>query len=380
MTPTEIRRDLHRHPELSGSESRTHDIVVRELRLAGATEIHEHVGSNPDQQAYGVVACFGNPDAPAIAFRADMDALPIADEIAAPYVSVIPSVGHKCGHDGHTAILLQLAHSLRNSTATVVLIFQPEEETGNGSKRILDSGVLRRYHIREIYAIHNLPGFPSNQVVMIRNTFAAASSGLIVNLKGRKTHASTPELGINPGMAVSELITRFQRLVHPNVHEVKQFSQSTLIHVRLGEEAYGTSAGDATMAFTLRAFTNETMEWLLSTARTIVREVAQAHQLQYSIELCEPFHAAENHEHQWQRVLRVAESTMRNITEVERPFRWSEDFADFLIAYPGAMFGIGAGVDHVELHHPQYDFPDEIIEPTASLFLSLVADFARNIN
>lgn len=376
METTEIRHLLHQHPELSGCEKNTHDLIVKELTQLHPLKIYTHVGSTPQHEAYGVIAVFGQDlSAPAIAFRADIDALPIQEQNSLPYRSVNQNIGHKCGHDGHTAILLELAQHLHACRNTVILIFQPEEETGLGSKKILQSGILKQYDIRAIYAIHNLPGYPLNQLVLIPNTFAAASSGFIIHLHGRQTHASTPEKGINPALAISQLIQRFDTFNHVNINDIKSFSQSTPIYIRCGSEAFGTSAGEASLAFTLRAYTNETMEWLLQTARSITNEVAQNQQLKVDIELREPFYATENNLQQVVRIQHLAHSLHLSIHQEERPFRWSEDFADYLMVYPGAMMGIGSGEDHVELHHPDYDFPDQIIRPTAQLFLEIANAF-----
>ncbi len=378
METTEIRHQLHQHPELSGNEQHTHDLIVDCLQQLHPLRLHTHVGSTPEKKAYGVVAVFGDtPEAPAIAFRADIDALPINEVNALPYRSLFPNVGHKCGHDGHTSVLLELAKRLRNTHRTVVLIFQPEEETGLGSKKILKSGVLSHYDIRSIYAIHNLPGYPLNQVVLIPHTFAAASSGIIIHLQGRQTHASTPEKGINPALAVGELIRCFDTFNQGHKGSTDTFSQSTPIYIRCGSEAFGTSAGEASVAFTLRAFTNKTMDCVLQTAYNYANKVAEDYKLKVDIELREPFNATENHTAQVNQAFYAAQTLGRSVFEEQRPFRWSEDFADYLMVYPGAMMGIGAGVDHVELHHPDYDFPDEIIVPTAELFLQLIRQFGE---
>lgn len=376
MDIIDIRHHLHRHPELSGKEIATHNFIVEQLADCHPTKIHQHAGQLPESPSNGVVAVWGaDPEAPTVVFRADIDALPINETTDLPYRSEVTGVGHKCGHDGHTAILLRLArmiaeHELPLAT-NVILVFQPEEETGLGSKKILRSGILHQYNIRAIYGIHNLPGYSRNQVVLSRDTFAAASSGFIVNLHGRQTHASTPEKGINPGLAVSELIQQFD-LLNTDTHQRSDFTQSTLIFVRLGDEAFGTSAGDASVAFTLRAFTNEAMQQLLTAAEKVSQSVAERYNLEYTTELREPFNATENNSRIVDRLHRHCILQERPATTIDRPFRWSEDFADYLMQFPGAMMGIGAGHHHAELHHPDYDFPDEIIEPTAQLLFSLI--------
>lgn len=386
MTITDIRHYLHQHPELSGCEQATHNFIVEQLRTCVPAKIYQHAGAMPNEPSNGVVAIWGtNSQAPVIAFRADIDALPINETNNIPYCSQRHNVAHKCGHDGHTTILLRLAQLLANTALTdrrIALIFQPEEETGKGAKKILHA--LKALPIQAIFGIHNLPGFPLGQPVLIRHTFAAASSGFRVHLQGRQTHASTPEKGINPGLAVAELVKRFDAFnMFSNLDgatdtlELAKFQQSTLIYIEAGEEAYGTSAGEAVLAFTLRAFTNDTMQHLLPQAASIVRDVASKYLLNYSIELREPFNATEN-------VPEIVDALERHIDKralqcgaqsaliKDSPFRWSEDFADYLMQYSGALFGIGSGTNHIELHHPDYDFPDDIIESTAQLFFSMV--------
>ena len=279
MTPTDIRHELHAHPGISGDEHFAHDLIVSELATCHPDKVYTHVGG------YGVVAVWGTDQShPATAIRGDIDALPS---------------GHRCGHDGHTAILLQTAQWLGEkkpaSNHTVILIFQPEEETGTGAQKILDSGILQQYNIQAIYGFHNLPGFPLGTVVLNYRTFAAASTGIIYHLKGRSTHASTPEKGINPGMATAEIIQSFNKLNNTNENDLDHFRQSTLICVHLGEEAFGTSAGEAEIMFTLRAYTNSAMQQLLAEANGIVTDIAAQHKLDVSHTLCDPFPATENH-------------------------------------------------------------------------------------
>ena len=229
-----IRQDLHCHPGISGDEHYAHDLIVRQLNACHPDAVFTHVGG------FGVVAIWGKePSRPTIAVRCDIDALPI---------------GHRCGHDGHTTILLQLAEQISDkypqtfNGINIILVFQPEEETGTGSQKIIDAGILQQYNIKAIYGFHNLPGFPLGTVVLNYHTFAAASTGVIYRLTGRNTHASTPEKGLNPGLAVAEIIQSFNRLNSTDT-DIDRFRQSTLICVRLGEEAFGTSAGQADIMF-----------------------------------------------------------------------------------------------------------------------------------
>ena len=379
---SEIRQQLHEHPQTAGNEQFAHDTIVRHLQGLHPDKVYTHVGG------WGVIAVWEAKDSrtdtltpsrvPTIAFRADTDALPI---------------GHRCGHDGHTTILLRLAELVDGNVASyqhinILLLWQPAEETGEGARAVLESGILQQYNIQDFYALHNLPGYPLGTVVLCPKTFAAASTGVVYRLDGRETHASTPEMGINPGMAIAEIIQRF------NGGGEAGFRQCTLICVRVGQPAFGTSAGHGEVMFTLRAFTNSEMEKLLSEANQVVDEVSARYGLKVSRSLVEPFRATENHEDCVNALMRqcvsagatntnaITQSHTNAITQshtnaiiIKEPFRWSEDFAEYLQHFPGAMFGIGAGENHPELHHPDYDFPDDIIEPAARLFLRLTQGF-----
>lgn len=353
---TSIRQELHSHPGISGDEHYAHDLIVHQLASCHPDQVFTHVGG------FGVVAVWGNEQShPTVAIRGDIDALPI---------------GHRCGHDGHTAVLLQLAEWIGDRKISlpdrknVILVFQPEEETGTGSQKILDAGILQQYNIKAVFGFHNLPGFPLGTAVLNYHTFAAASTGVIYRLTGRNTHASTPEKGINPGLAVAEIIQAFNRLNSPANAPTDRFRQSTLICVNLGEEVFGTSAGDADIMFTLRAYTNSTMQQLLSEANTIVSQIAASHHLQVSQTLRDPFLATENNS---SMVEFIEEHCNCPVRHVLTPFRWSEDFANYLQVFPGAMFGIGSGEKQPELHHPDYDFPDALIQPAAQVLLNLLS-------
>ena len=352
----EIRRTLHEHPQTAGNEQFAHDTIVNHLQGLHPDKVYTHVGG------YGVIAVWGkDPQAPTVAFRADNDALPI---------------GHRCGHDGHTTILLRLAELIDEHVSTyqrinILLLWQPAEETGTGSRAVLDTGILQQYNIQSFYALHNLPGYPLGTVVLCPRTFAAASTGVVYRLDGRETHASTPELGINPGMAIAEIINRFNGF---NGRD-GEFRQSTLICVHIGQPAFGTSAGHGEVMFTLRAFTNDEMEKMLSEANQVVDEVSARYGLKVSRSLVEPFRATENNGDCVEAIEKAAEDVPLRVRYQMEPNRWSEDFAEYLLEFKGAMFGIGSGETHAELHHPDYDFPDDLIEPAAQLFFRLSSSF-----
>lgn len=371
---TDIRHRLHEHPQTAGNEQFAHDTIICHLQQLHPDKVYTNVGG------YGVIAVWGkDPQKPTVAFRADTDALPI---------------GHRCGHDGHTTILLRLAELIdseelrmkndESATAAIdssfftlhssfnyLLLWQPAEETGTGSRAILDSGVLQQYNIVCFYGLHNIPGYPLGTVVLCPRTFAAASTGVVYHLDGRETHASTPELGVNPGLAVAEIMQRFASFNNSK----GEFRQSTLICVHVGQPAFGTSAGHGEVMFTLRAFTNDEMERLIHDANSAVDEIAARHKLTVSRTLVEPFRATENNGDCVEEIEKAANDVPLRVRYQMEPNRWSEDFAEYLLEFPGAMFGIGSGERQPELHHPDYDFPDALIEPAAQLFFRLAVGY-----
>ena len=285
-------------------------------------------------------------------------------------------IGHRCGHDGHTTILLRLAELVDSKVSeycniNVLLLWQPAEETGTGARAVLESGVLQQFNIKAFYALHNLPGYSIGTVVLCPRTFAAASTGVIYSLHGRETHASTPELGVNPGLAVAEIIRKFDDF-NNNIATDGEFRQSTLICVNVGTPAFGTSAGKGEVMFTLRAFANDAMEHLLTDANSTVDEIAVQYGLTVSRVMVEPFRATENDSDCVKTIEKAAEEVSLECCYQATPNRWSEDFAEYLTVYKGAMFGIGSGTEHAELHRPDYDFPDALIEPAARCFEAIL--------
>ena len=366
-----IRHLLHSHPELSGREENTHNILAGYLKALNPTHLHTNVGG------YGLVAAwYRSEQYSTIAFRADIDALPINETLAVDYRSKVEGVSHKCGHDGHAAILLRLAEvvSAERPNVNIVLIFQAEEETGKGAARILESGVLAGYGIDAIYGFHNLPHYPKGSIVLKKGTFAAASVGVAITMVGRQTHAAHSEEGINPAMAVADMI-RLMNDYNAAHRSTDDFRQSTLIYTRIGEVAFGTSAGDAELMFTFRAFSNSKMSELLEYLNAELDKVAKHYGVAVSVDYHEPFSAVENTDENVERLQMSASKQGKHIYILDAPFRWSEDFAEYLTRYKGAFMGIGAGEDCMELHHPGYDFPDEVIEDAAKYLYSIALSY-----
>lgn len=363
------RHALHRLAELSNHETRTSEFVQGFLQGCHPTKIYNHVGG------HGVLAVFGKKNAePTTLFRAELDALPISESNDKPYSSQNPEVSHRCGHDGHMAILCGLAQYLRDhpvKKGRVVLLFQPAEETGEGCLRVLDNKNFQSLGPMTCFALHNLPGFASGEVVVRNQTFAGASTGFVINLEGTTSHAAERHHVLSPTRAVAQLLTTLPS-VPQNQSELLESAQVTVIYTRLGQVSFGTSPGDADIMLTLRAETDRLLDRLLAECTKIVKAVATTYTLKCEVSTTERFSATINHKPEVLRITQAAERAKVSTQEIASHFAWSEDFGHLLKQHCGALFGIGAGLDHPALHFPDYDFPDEIIEPALRVFIELL--------
>jgi amidohydrolase len=286
------------------------------------------------------------------------------------YSSIRKGVSHKCGHDGHMAILLGLASLLRQHplhTGRVVLLFQPAEETGAGAWAVLQEPRFQELQPDFVFALHNMPGLPAKQVLVREQTFAAASVGLKVRLYGKESHAAEPENGHNPGEGMSELIQALNALARDQA-PFSDLSLLTVVHARLGEMAFGTNPGFATVMATLRAFQQEDLNKLKELTIESVKLVSFKYSLQHDLEWVEEFPATVNATEAVDYIKIAASGLGLDVKQAEQPVRWSEDFGHLTNRYTGALVGLGAGIDHPQLHHADYDFPDELIPVGAALF------------
>jgi len=364
-----IRQTLHQHPEISGQEKKTSEFIINLLTQLHPDKIIKNIGG------HGLAAIFDSKKAgPTIAIRGDIDALPIPEINTFSYKSLHTNVSHKCGHDGHTTIVLGLAKLLSEhpvKKGKVILVFQAEEETGDGAEKFVNDLKFKNFKIDYTFALHNLPGFPLHSIIVKNGTFASASKGLKIKLQGKTSHAAHPENGLTPANAIAELINSYHQLNY-NSSYFKQLTFLTIIHIRLGEIAFGTTPGYAEFMATLRSYSNDDIDLLSKKCISYLDEIAKKEKLEYEYEWCEIFPAVINNIACVDKIREIARSRNYNIVELEEPFRWSEDYAHFTNKFEGALFGIGSGTNHPQLHNPDYDFPDEILETGINMFWGII--------
>lgn len=366
--PIKLRHYLHTLAELSGNETRTAAALKSILNDLNPVHLSSDVGGT------GIIAVFGfHPEGKRIMFRSDMDALPIDEPDEFPNHSTTKGVAHKCGHDGHMAIMLALAIYLSKKQdemkGLVGLLFQPEEETGTGSAKVINDPAFAQFEPEMIFGLHNLPGFPLGSVILKKGIFALSSMGLILRLKGRTSHAGEPEKGLSPMEIFRELLG-----VLPGLAEFEDDKRAmlTIIHARLGEIAFGTSPGYAEIMATLRGENDETVANMNKKAIEIAQKLCKNKGLEFEHENLEIFPATVNHPGEIEMVRSAALNCGMEIIEPKTPFSWTEDFSNYLNKIPGAFFGLGAGEDHPKLHNPEYDFPDKIIKTGCKLYIEIL--------
>jgi len=361
----QLRHELHREPELSGAEVKSGQKLKNFLSSKDPDRLITGLGG------HGLLAVYsGNKPGKTILLRCETDAVPVIEDLQLPYSSTTRGIAHKCGHDGHMAILAGVASALQSNPperGSVLLLFQPAEETGEGAALVLADGKFNEFQPDMVFAMHNLPGFPLGSIVTGTGVFASASRGLIIKLKGGSSHAAEPGKGISPAPAAASLIQKF-----PELCELEDGNIVTLVHCIIGKRAFGTSPGNAVVMATLRAPSAEAMTSLSRSVLAEMKRISAIHHLKSLIEWTEEFPVTVNSPEIVSVVRESAETLGLEIVSPETPFLWSEDFGHFSNRYPGALFGLGAGTDSPPLHNPAYDFPDCLIDTGISIFRTII--------
>lgn len=376
MDLTKIRHELHRLAEPSGAETQTQAYILEKLQTLRPTHTHTFANSK------NIIAEYDFGDGPCLLFRADFDAVRVQETLPIEYISCTRGVSHKCGHDGHTAILLGLAERLHENPlpcGKILLFFQAAEETGTGASLLLQSGFLSMYPSLQVFALHNIPGEKIGTVLHRTGSFTCSVVSCDIELHGRTSHAAEPQFAICPYQA-AQLIT----------NKILSFSQfdlshsdyrlATLIEFRVGEPAYGVTAGHGVLRFTLRTQNDLLLHETQSEIETLVTDICQQEELQSSVQWREYFAASNNHAEAIAALLKAAKQNGLTCQENTVPFSWGEDFGLLTQHFNGALFGLGAGKRTPALHHPNYDFPDELIETGRDLFYTIACDKTGKTN
>jgi amidohydrolase len=366
---TDWRRDLHAHPELMYDVQRTAASVADKLKSFGCDEVVSGIGRT------GVVGVIrGRKSGNAIGLRADMDALPIEEATGLSYKSTVPGKMHACGHDGHTAMLLGAAQYLaetRNFAGTAVVIFQPAEEGGAGGKAMIDDGMMERFGIGEVYGMHNYPGMPVGQFGIRQGPMMAAADYLVIDIEGVGAHAARPHLGIDTVLVGAQIINNIQSVVSRNVDPLK----SAVVSISMFQAGNADNVIPQTVRLrgTARSLDEEVRVLLEKRLHAVVEGTAQAYGAKAKLTYKRNYPVLVNHELQTDFAATVASQIVGGdkVDTSLPPMMGAEDFSFMLNERPGAFIWVGNG-DSAGLHHPAYNFNDDVIPFGTSYWVKLV--------
>lgn len=363
------RRWLHRHPELRFELPKTAAFVAGRLREFGVDEVHEGIATS------GIVAILeGRGPGPTIGLRADMDALPIAEATGAEHASEHAGAMHACGHDGHTAMLLGAAKYLaetRNFSGRVALIFQPAEEGGGGAEVMVREGVLDRFGISRVFALHNAPNLPFGQFTTAPGPFMAAVDTFSITVTGRGGHGAMPHETADPVVAAVGIVQAIQTIVSRNHAATEDLVVSvTQIHAGSADNIVPETAW---INGTVRTFNPEVQALVMRRLQEIVAGQAAAYGVAAELDYEIGYPATVNDPQETAFAAGVAREVAGEAGVEADAGRemGAEDFAYMLNARPGAYLFLGAGPG-AGLHHPAFDFNDELAPVGASFFARLV--------
>lgn len=348
-----LREKLHGIPEASGCETQTKKVLIDFLKAESDLEI-------VDCGKWFYAAHREAEATESIALRADMDAVMGAD--GKPY--------HGCGHDGHMSVMAALAASIKGKVLgkNVFFLFQHAEETGAGGRECC--AIFEKEQIGAIYGFHNCPGFPAGTVLLLKDTFACASMGLILSFEGSQSHAAYPENGKNPVFPMAAFFSRWAELTDP-----KQFSGLTMatpVGLTAGSRSFGVAAGRGEIDLTLRAWYDADLQKLVGNVKAAAAELAAHAGISFHSEEQDVFPATVNNPQLYGKLEKAAGQAGLTCMTPAEPFRWSEDFGHYGSRCPAFFCGIGGGEDAAGLHTPDYRWNDTVTDAAIRLFSTLI--------
>ncbi|WP_354126711.1 M20 aminoacylase family protein [Bradyrhizobium sp. RT9b] len=367
---TEWRRYLHANPELDYRLQNTARFVAEKLASFGINHIETGIAET------GIVAMIQGEggDGPTIGLRADMDALPIAEMSSKPWASKIPGCMHACGHDGHTAMLLGAAKYLaatRNFKGAVALIFQPAEEHGLGGRKMVQEGIMDRFGISRVFAMHTKPGLDVGKFDLCYGPIGAALDQFDIVVKGRGGHAASPHKNIDPIVIATQVIMGLQTLVSRGADPTDSLVIS-VTKLAAGQN-YSIIPENVEIGGTVRTLVPALRDFaerqIIASAQGIARAFGADVEFEYRRQIPVTF----NHVEETGMAIRAASNLVgpASVDSSIRPSMGSEDFAFMLEARPGAYIHIGNGAT-VSVHNPAYDFDDEALPYGIGYWVNLV--------
>lgn len=355
------RRALHQIPEIEKDLPQTFGFLKSILSSLPCQVIS--LGKD------GLCAFFDFGRNSAIAFRADCDGLPLQEKNDTPYASCHPGRMHACGHDGHMAILLELARRLSRKESlphNVLLVFQSGEESPGGAKDICGTGIFERHQVEAIFGLHLWPGLEPGKVFSRKNELMARSCEVNIDVYGRSAHIAKAAEGIDALYAGTELYRRavaMERSLPEGIFRLLKFG-----HLESGTVRNAISA-HTRMEGSLRAFQDEVFEELRTGLYRIGQDIEQEFGCTVSIAMSDGYPAVLNPEDLYEKAKKCVP-----FTDLDRPSMTSEDFSWYQRRLPGLFFFLGIG-DTPALHADTFDFDDRLLEKGADFFETLAENY-----
>jgi amidohydrolase len=373
---TEWRHDLHAHPELALQEVRTSAKVQEKLREFGVDEVITGLARTG---VVGVIRGHGGSDR-AIGLRADMDALPIHETTGLPYASQHPGVMHACGHDGHTTMLLGAAKYLaetRNFDGTVYVIFQPAEENLAGGNIMVQEGLFQRCPMAMVFGMHNWPQLTAGTFQWRNGPIMAAVANIEITVTGKGSHGAYPHYGNDPIVIAAQIVGALQSIVARSI-DPQQSGVVTIGHIN-GGDTYNVIPETVHMKGTARWFVPAVGDRLEQGVRRLATGIAESFGATAEVMFSRDYPATVN-DPDATVLTRAAAATVVGDARVQpmpEPTMGGEDFSFMLNAKQGSyiMLGAGRGPDDAMVHHPRYDFNDDVLPIGASYWATLAEQF-----
>ena len=369
----QLRRDIHRHPELAFEEHRTSDLVAAKLQSWGY-QVHRGLGGT------GVVGTLQRGSSQRkLGIRADMDALPIQEATGAEWASTRQGLMHACGHDGHTAMLLAAAKAIAQAPefdGTLNLIFQPAEEGGGGAVRMMDDGLFEHHPCDAVFAMHNMPGMPVGHLVFRDGAAMASSDYATIRIHGTGGHGAMPHRAADPLVAASSIVMALQTVVSRNVDPLHT-AVVTVGALHAGQ-ANNVIPALATLELSVRALDPQVRQLLEQRIKALVTAQAESFGVRAEVQWRQGYCVLVNHSAQTEFARQVALNLVgpERVTLNGPQLTGSEDFAFMLEKVPGSYLLIGNGdgdsAGACMVHNPGYDFNDENIATGSAYWIALV--------
>lgn len=378
-----LRWQLHQHPDLSEQEASTAQQVMGFItEHAPADKVIEKLGG------HGLAFIYEAADStsgPTILLRAELDALPIQEGDGLPYHSHREHISHKCGHDGHMANLCAVALHLaqkRPPKGRVILLFQPAEENGVGMEAVLSDPKFPQIKPDIAIALHNIPGYPLGDLLIREGAFTTSAESLVMHFHGTTAHAAEPEKAVNPAPVIAGIIHYLDQL-NRSPRDAEDFTRASVTYVNIGEDhSHGIAAGMGQLNVTLRARVPHYLESAKKAIFAYVEGALRPYNGELTVESkrVEPFVANMNDGWLVNKIIAGAEAAQVPVTRLPQPNDWGEDFGamTMLPEVRGAMFGLGSGEDCLPLHHPDYDYPDRLIEVSCAIYLNTLREIWKD--